>query len=32
LVGEAIEVSAITCSRQGADPPTAAEIRVRHGG
>ena len=27
LVDEAIEVSAITCSRQGADPPTAAEIR-----
>ena len=32
LVDEAIEVSAITCSRQGADPPTAAEIRERHGG
>jgi fructokinase len=32
LVDEAIEVSAITCSRQGADPPTADEIRERHGG
>ena len=32
LVDEAIEVSAITCSRQGADPPSAEEIRARHGG
>jgi fructokinase len=32
LVDEAIEVSAITCSRQGADPPSAEEIRERHGG
>ena len=32
LVDEAVEVSAITCSRQGADPPTAQELRERHGG
>lgn len=29
LVDEAVEVSAITCSRRGADPPTAAEMRQR---
>ena len=32
LVDEAVEVSAITCSRRGADPPTAQELRDRHGG
>jgi fructokinase len=33
LVDEAVEVSAVTCSRLGADPPTAAEMRERrHGG
>jgi fructokinase len=32
LVDEAVEVSAITCSRQGADPPTAQELRERHAG
>jgi fructokinase len=32
LVDEAVEVSAITCSRQGADPPTAQELRARHAG
>ena len=32
LVDEAVEVSAITCSRRGADPPTAQDLRERHGG
>jgi fructokinase len=32
LVDEAVEVSAITCSRQGADPPTALELQERHAG
>jgi fructokinase len=31
LVDEAVEVSAITCSRRGADPPTAEELWERHG-
>lgn len=30
LLDEAIEASAVTCSRLGADPPTAAELRERH--
>ena len=29
LLDEAIAVSAVTCSRRGADPPTAAEMRER---
>jgi fructokinase len=32
LLDEAIIASAITCSRLGADPPTAAELRERRGG
>ena len=31
LVDEAVEVSAITCSRRGADPPSAQELRDRRG-
>jgi fructokinase len=32
LLDEAIIASAITCSRLGADPPTAAELRERRRG
>jgi fructokinase len=32
LVDEAVRASAITCSRVGADPPTAAELSVPSGG
>lgn len=31
LVDDAVAVSAVTCSRLGADPPTAAHMRALHG-
>jgi len=32
LLAEAVTMSAVTCSRFGADPPTAAEMREACGG